>query len=172
MRVYTSQCLSVAAVATAAVFHFLALACVRLHSFSVYSTLLQSPLGCSRTPRVHQSRFFSRHLFSQHRLFVCLFTLAFFFSSCLDINCRPLFFLSSSSLSSYHHTMREIIHVQAGQCGNQIGSKVSANMISFDLIDCTIDLPGSNQSECYLSLLLFRPLSSNKKEFAVNRMKK
>ncbi len=33
--------------------------------------------------------------------------------------------------------MREIVHIQCGQCGNQIGSKVSFNLITiyFVLID-------------------------------------
>ena len=26
--------------------------------------------------------------------------------------------------------MREIVHIQAGQCGNQIGAKVSAKIVS------------------------------------------
>ena len=33
--------------------------------------------------------------------------------------------------------MREIVHVQAGQCGNQIGAKVSENIAhSTDLLIC------------------------------------
>lgn len=27
--------------------------------------------------------------------------------------------------------MREIVHIQAGQCGNQIGAKVSVNFVFF-----------------------------------------
>lgn len=30
--------------------------------------------------------------------------------------------------------MREIVHLQAGQCGNQIGAKVSNNGIDYDII--------------------------------------
>lgn len=35
--------------------------------------------------------------------------------------------------------MREIVHLQAGQCGNQIGAKVSDNMCHFrTLLSCII----------------------------------
>lgn len=29
--------------------------------------------------------------------------------------------------------MREIVHVQAGQCGNQIGAKVSTEFVKFEM---------------------------------------
>ena len=46
---------------------------------------------------------------------------------CLLLNSR-----SNSSLK--FAIMREIVHLQAGQCGNQIGAKVSANIRIVDAI--------------------------------------
>ena len=40
-------------------------------------------------------------------------------------------FLSLISGSSLHLKMREIVHLQAGQCGNQIGAKVSTSLSFF-----------------------------------------
>lgn len=32
--------------------------------------------------------------------------------------------------------MREIVHLQAGQCGNQIGAKVSNDFNMYNLLEC------------------------------------
>lgn len=39
-------------------------------------------------------------------------------------DCRPPCFPASSAAALPRSTMREIVHIQAGQCGNQIGAKV------------------------------------------------
>lgn len=40
-----------------------------------------------------------------------------------------------SSFTSFASTMREIVHIQAGQCGNQIGAKVRKQSIENVFID-------------------------------------
>lgn len=35
--------------------------------------------------------------------------------------------------------MREIVHIQAGQCGNQIGAKVSDSFV-FDLLNSNVGI--------------------------------
>lgn len=42
---------------------------------------------------------------------------------------RSTRFIIVFSNSSTVNTMREIVHIQAGQCGNQIGSKVNHQVI-------------------------------------------
>jgi len=47
--------------------------------------------------------------------------------------------------------MREIVHIQAGQCGNQIGAKVG------DYLNFTVDIAGFYENIIYVKLTAWRP---------------
>ena len=51
------------------------------------------------------------------------------FSLSIIADYRSTRFIVSISKSSAANKMREIVHIQAGQCGNQIGSKVNRRFI-------------------------------------------
>jgi len=58
---------------------------------------------------------------------------------------RPGSFVSTHSESHQHDIMREIVHIQAGQCGNQIGAKFWEVMSAEHGIDPTGSYVGDNE---------------------------
>lgn len=64
---------------------------------------------------------------------------------CFAASVSQLFLFFSTPVKPFYAAMREIVHIQAGQCGNQIGAKVRRHLASLQNNGALHKTPGARR---------------------------